>query len=217
MKHVLTRLHKSYRAHSVTFVLTGLGLLLVGYGVVTRSTPAPVPPTTPPEVTETVATMTRTLPASKPISLRIPAASIEATFEDPLGLQPNNEIEVPEAYDTVGYYQYGPTPGELGPAVVLGHVDSYAGPGVFFSLGQAEVGDPVFIKRADGTEVEFVITRLERHEQAGFPTELVYGDIDHAGLRLITCSGTYDRSVERYTHNLIVFAELVGTSTAATP
>ncbi len=149
------------------------------------------------------------LPASAPVSLRIPALGISAPFEEPLGLQDNQEIEVPEAYDTVGYYQYGPTPGELGPAVVLGHVDSVDGPAVFYSLGQLQTGDEILIERADGSTAVFAVTHLERHPQAGFPTELVYGNIDHAGLRLITCSGNFDDGAQRYSHNLIVFAELV--------
>jgi sortase (surface protein transpeptidase) len=145
---------------------------------------------------------------SEPVKLTIPKIGVEANFESPLGLSPNSEIQVPVGYDTVGYYQFGPTPGELGPAVVLGHVDSLEGPAVFFSLGQLKVGDEIEIEREDGTVAVFTVTNLERHTQAGFPTEKVYSDINHAGLRLITCTGVYDRSNLRYTHNLIVFAEL---------
>lgn len=153
------------------------------------------------------------LPESEPTQLRIPSVGIEADFEESLGLQDNGEIEVPERYDTVGWYQYGPTPGELGPAVVLGHVDSYEGPEIFYDLREVAVGDEVVIERADGSTAIFEVTRIEEHAQSGFPTEKVYGDIDHAGLRLITCSGTYDHGTERYSHNLIVFAELVAPDT----
>jgi sortase (surface protein transpeptidase) len=149
------------------------------------------------------------LPLSAPKTLRIPAIDLETTFEGPLGLNYDQTVQVPDSYEQVGWYQYGPTPGELGPAVILGHVDSYQGPAVFFSLGQLEAGDEIFIDRVDGTVATFTVTHLERHSQKDFPTEKVYGDIDHAGLRLITCTGNYDRSVLRYTHNLIVFAELV--------
>ena len=148
------------------------------------------------------------LPAADPVNLRIPALDLIAPFEEPLRVDANREIEVPEAYDTVAYYEYGPTPGELGPAVVLGHVDSVDGPAVFYSLGQLSPGDEIIIERSDGSVATFVVTALERHLQAGFPTEQVYGDIDHAGLRLITCSGTFDQGEQRYSHNLIVFAEL---------
>ena len=180
---------------------------------------APVPATAPPAGVSSSQTATSsdtfTLAPSEPVHLSIPAANITAAFADTLYLADNGEIEVPDGYESVGYYGYGPTPGELGPAVVLGHVDSYQGPAVFWSLGQLEAGDRVLIDRADGSTAVFAVTRLERHQQSGFPTQQVYGDIDHAGLRLITCSGTYDRGIQRYTHNLIVFAELIGTSTAA--
>lgn len=162
-----------------------------------------------------VSSSTLRLPESEPVRLSIPAAGITTDFSEPLYVEDNGEIEVPDSFTTVGYYGYGPTPGELGPAVVLGHVDSYQGPAVFWTLGQVNPGDLIEIERADGEIAVFAVTRLERHLQSGFPTEQVYGDIDHAGLRLITCSGTYDRGRERYTHNLIVFAELVGTSTTS--
>ncbi len=153
------------------------------------------------------------MPEANPLRLRIPEIAVDAPFEEPLGLKQNGEIGVPESYETVGYYKFGPTPGEIGPAVVLGHVDSYEGPAVLFRLGQLEVGDEIMIDREDGTTATFAVTALERHEQEGFPTVKVYSDLDYAGLRLITCTGVYDHGSLRYSHNLIVFAELVATST----
>lgn len=149
---------------------------------------------------------------SEPVKLTIPKIGLVSNFESPLGLQDNGEIQVPVGYDTVGYYKFGPTPGELGPAVILGHVDSVEGPAVFFSLGQLAVGDEIEIEREDGSVAIFAVTALERHAQAGFPTKKVYSDINHAGLRLITCTGIYDRNSLRYTHNLIVFAKLIETA-----
>lgn len=149
------------------------------------------------------------LERSLPQRLRIPGIGIDTLFTEALGLTETNEIEVPVNYDTLGWYQFGPTPGEIGPAVVLGHVDSETGPAVFFNLGQLEVGDLLYIDRADGSTATFVVTELERPRQSGFPTARVYGDIDHAGLRLITCSGSFIRGQQRYTHNLIVYARLV--------
>ena len=149
------------------------------------------------------------LQASEPTILEIPKIKLETTFAAPIGLNPDNTAEVPDSYTQVGWYKHGPTPGELGPAVILGHVDSYQGPAVFFSLGQLEEGDDIYVTREDGSKAHFMVTRLQRNSQSDFPTADVYGDIDHAGLRLITCSGTYDRGVQRYSHNLIVYAELV--------
>ncbi len=148
------------------------------------------------------------MPAAMPTRLRIPKLTIDTSFVAPLGLLDNGEIEVPESYTDVGWYQYGPTPGELGPAVVVGHVDSYTGPAVFFYLGQLEPGDDIYIDRDDGTTAHFVVESLERPKQSAFPTARVYGDLNYAGLRLITCSGIYERGKQRYTHNLIVYARL---------
>lgn len=144
-----------------------------------------------------------------PVGLRIPSIDLETTFVAPLGLEESGEIAVPDSYTEVGWYQFSPTPGQLGPSVVLGHVDSKSGPAVFFSLGQVKVGDAIYVDREDGTVAEFAVTLLERYDQAAFQTNKVYGNIDHAGLRLITCSGTFLRGKQRYTHNLVVYARLV--------
>ena len=149
------------------------------------------------------------LPQSEPKRIRIPAIELEAPFEAPLGVNENREVEVPKSYDTVGWYKYGPTPGELGPSVILGHVDSREGPEVFYDLRELEEGDLSEIDREDGSTAVFEVTRLRTVSQESFPTMEVYGNIDHAGLRLITCSGTFDQGTQRYSHNLIVFARLV--------
>ena len=144
-----------------------------------------------------------------PTKLSIPKLKIETTFEKPLGLAPDGAIEIPDSYTQVGWYQHGPTPGEYGPAVILGHVDSVSGPAVFFPLGQLEAGNDIFIDRADGSVAHFIVEKIERYEQVAFPTAKVYGNIDHAELRLITCSGTFKKGEQRYTHNLVVYAKLV--------
>jgi len=133
------------------------------------------------------------LEPSVPVQLRIPELSIETGFEGPLGLDEYGAVETPVSYEEVGWYQYGPTPGELGPSVIIGHVDSYEGPAVFFFLGQLEQGDEIVVDREDGSEAVFLVERLERYPQDEFPTERVYGSIPYAGVRVITCSGTYDR------------------------
>jgi len=144
-----------------------------------------------------------------PTALRIPSINLEAQFGPTLGVQSNGEIEVPESFDELGWYHHGPLPGNIGPAVILGHVDSFKGPAVLFNLGQVNVGDSIFITNKEGVEVEFVIEKLDRPSQSSFPTSEVYGDLDYPGLRLITCSGTYNRGIQRYTHNLIVYAKVV--------
>lgn len=166
--------------------------------------------------TSTISAATTVLMAeSAPARIVIPTLKIDAAFSAPLGLEDSGEIEVPDDYVSVGYYKNGPTPGEIGPAVILGHVDSVKGPAVFFSLGQLKEGDEVNIEREDGTVATFEVTEVEKNSQADFPTEKVYGKLDYAGIRLITCSGVYDRNKLRYSHNLIVYGKLLATSTKA--
>jgi sortase (surface protein transpeptidase) len=189
---------------SVLLVLLGVGVLV---GLRTERHSANIPWLTEKELAST--SVGHTLPESEPVRLSIPKINVDAPFV-PLGIDENREIEVPEGYDEVGWYMHGPTPGELGPAIVLGHVDSYEGAAVFYLLGQLNPGDIVDITRADGSVAHFRVDTLERYVQNDFPTSLVYGDIDHAGLRLITCSGEYDRTTNRYDKNLVVYASLVG-------
>ena len=149
------------------------------------------------------------LTSSLPTRLRIPKINIDTVFVSPLELETNGEVAVPNSYTEVGWYKHSPTPGELGPSVILGHVDSYTGPAVFFYLGQLKEGDDIFVDREDGSTAQFKVVSLERPKQSEFPTERVYGNIDHAGLRLITCTGIYVKGKQRYTNNLIVYARLV--------
>ncbi len=147
--------------------------------------------------------------SSEPVRLSIPKINIDTTFESPLDIEKSGEVKVPDSYDQVGWYKHSPTPGELGPSVILGHVDSKSGPAVFFSLGQLKTDDDIYIERIDGSTAHFKVDYFERYEQKEFPTELVYGNIDHAGLRLVTCSGIYVQGQQRYTHNLVVYARLI--------
>jgi sortase (surface protein transpeptidase) len=131
-----------------------------------------------------------------------------------LGLNGDGTVEVPPltADDQAGWYERGPAPGAMGPAVILGHVDSAEyGPGVFFDLGAMEQGNEVTVTRADGSVAVFAVDRVERHPKDEFPTIEVYGDTDDAQLRLITCGGDFDSAVRSYEDNVIVFASLVGT------
>ncbi len=155
------------------------------------------------------ANIANTTSEALPVKLSIPKINLNTDFETPLGLNEDREVETPKSFDKVGWYKYSPVPGVIGPAVVLGHVDSKNGPAVFFSLGQLEVGDDIFINRDDGLVAHFKVDFLERYEQKEFPTQKVYGNIDYAGLRLVTCSGIYLRGQQRYTHNLVVYAKLV--------
>jgi|SRR3989344_5985360 len=150
------------------------------------------------------------LAESKPTRIRIPAIELDTNVIE-LGLKENNEIEVPKTYTEVGWYKYGPTPGELGPSVILGHVAAEVGPGVFGYLRLLEPGDLVEIDREDGSTAIFRVDKLASYPQNTFPNSLVYGDLDYSGLRLITCTGKFNEENKTFDMNLIVFASLVGT------
>ena len=150
------------------------------------------------------------LAESKPVHIRAESIDLDADIIE-LGLTENQEIEVPKKYDIVGWYKYGPTPGELGPSVVLGHVAAEVGPGVFGYLRLLEPGDLIEVDREDGTTVIFRVDKLATYPQNNFPTSLVYGDIDYAGLRLITCTGVFNEKDKTFSSNLIVYTSLVGT------
>lgn len=145
---------------------------------------------------------------ARPTRILIPRLGIDAAV-DPLYLN-RKRVLVPPRYGRAGWYKAGPEPGEAGRAVVAGHVDSKTGPDVFAALDRARKGDRILVRLADGSTVRFAVERVEKHPQSDFPSARVYGGPKrHAELRLITCTGAYDRARGRYLDNLIVFATLM--------
>ena len=155
-------------------------------------------------------TADRTTPmaASVPARLLLPAIGVDSALVD-LDLRDDGSMQVPAEGFPAGWYTGAPTPGELGPAVLAGHVDWAGEPGVFAALHELEPGDEVTVGRADGSTAVFAVTEVAQFSKVAFPTDAVYGDLDHAGLRLITCGGTFDRTARSYVDNVVVFAELV--------
>lgn len=153
---------------------------------------------------------------SVPIRVDIPRVGIHAPLVR-LGLDHDGTVAVPPLAKAhlAGWYDKGPSPGERGPAVLLGHVDSKKGPAVFFSLGRVRPGDRVDVTRKDGTVAAFTVDSVERVPKAHFPTRRVYGDLRYAGLRLITCGGAFDG--HHYTANTIVYAHLTDGRGSGTP
>lgn len=151
------------------------------------------------------------LPRSIPLRLRIPAIGVTTALKK-IGLNSKGEIATPPLVrDSHAYWlTVSPTPGQLGPATIIGHVDSAAyGPGVFFRLGDLRQRDKIYLTRSDGTVALFEVERVAEYRKADFPTQAVYGNLDHAGLRLITCGGTFDSAVRSYESNIVVYAALV--------
>lgn len=150
-----------------------------------------------------------TLPPAEPKRVRIPKIKVDAPVR-PLGLDKDGWLEVPPLSrpELTGWYRLGPTPGQLGPAVIVGHVNSKAGPAVFARLHTLAKGDTVEVKRADGRVAVFRVDEVQRIDKHAFPTARVYGNLPHAGLRLITCGGAFDRRTGTYEDNVIVYATL---------
>lgn len=145
---------------------------------------------------------------SAPVRIEIGAIGVDSDLME-LGIAEDGTLEVPPAAFPAGWFTGGPTPGELGPAVIAGHIDWITGPAVFHRLGSLAPGDDIRITRADGTVATFRTVRVGQFPKDAFPTELVYGDIDHAGLRLISCGGAFNRGTGHYEDNIVVFADLV--------
>lgn len=149
------------------------------------------------------------LPRSEPTHITIPSVGID-TGVISVGQDASGGIQMPPLFDmTTGWYNLSPTPGEKGPAIIVGHVDTYKGISVFWRLREVQPGDMVEIARADGKVAKFKVEALKQFEQSNFPTSEVYGNIDHAGLRLITCGGAFDHSSGQYTQNTVVYASLI--------
>jgi sortase (surface protein transpeptidase) len=161
------------------------------------SVPTPPAPRPAPEPSE----------VADPVRVRIPRIGVDAPVIR-LGLDTAGALEVPTVFSETGWWADGPEPGEAGPAVIVGHVDSRIGPAVFYRLDELRAGDRIEVARADGSTAAFVVQRSEQHPKRAFPTEAVYGPVDHASLRLVTCGGEFDRSSRHYLDNVIVFARV---------
>ena len=146
------------------------------------------------------------LPESHPEALSIPRIGVHSRLVD-LGLGDKGAMDTPNDPAVAGWFDRGPTPGALGPAVIAGHV-TWGGSAIFYRLGTLRPGDQVNVTRKDGRTAVFTVTRVARFSKSRFPSQQVYGAIDHAGLRLITCGGTYDSARRRYLDNVVVFARL---------
>ncbi len=148
---------------------------------------------------------------SVPLELSIPAIGLTVSLSE-LGLNSNDTVEVPTNYQQPGWYEYGPSPGQLGSSVILGHVDSYLGPAVFFQLRTLRPGDSVEVTLADGVVTHFVVRQVAMYLKADFPTQLVYGSHGYSALQLVTCGGVFDSQTGHYLSNVVVYTSLVSAS-----
>jgi Sortase domain len=143
--------------------------------------------------------------AARPERLLIPALGVSARLET-LGLRRDGRLAPPRDPDRPGWWSGGPRPGRPGAAVIAGHVDSRAGPAVFARLARLRRGDRIVVVDRAGRRLRFAVQAVEQHPKNAFPTQRVYGRTRGPALRLITCSGAFDRGSGHYRSNLVVFA-----------
>ena len=188
----------------------GAALCLVGFRLTGPDTPPQPPASVADMPVDSAPNPEQALPASVPEQIRIPSIKVDAPVV-PVDVQPDGTLGVPplSRVDEVGWYGGGPTPGENGRSVLVGHVDSKSKPGVFYKLGALRQGRRIEIARKDGTAAAFRVDGVKRVPKDRFPTESVYGDEGGPELRLVTCGGTFDRKRGHYDDNIIVYASLI--------
>jgi hypothetical protein len=142
---------------------------------------------------------------SPPVGVEIPSIGVSSSLVQ-LGLDEDGAMEAPSDFAVAGWFALGPQPGQPGPAVIAGHVDSRDGPAVFYRLAELAPGDEVTVHRADGSEVRFTVTGQRRYPKDQFPADAVYGPVPGPELRLITCGGDFDRTSRQYRENVVVYA-----------
>lgn len=142
-----------------------------------------------------------------PTRIDIPAIGVAAPIDE-TGLLDDGTMAVPDDFDRTGWFRGLEAPGEVGTAVIVGHLDSYTGPAVFFRIPELGGGEVIIVTRADGSTVRFVVDRVEQYAKAQFPTIAVYAPAGEPSLRILTCGGTFDRRTRHYSDNVVVYARL---------
>ncbi|MEU8638743.1 class F sortase [Amycolatopsis sp. NPDC048633] len=207
---------RGYLIALVVALLAALVVLALTLGGGTEPPAAQPPPAQPvavdpqPTAGGQAADAVAALPKSDPVSVDIPKIGAHSSLV-PLGVNADDTIQVPPVTTPLqaGWYTYAPTPGEVGPAVVLGHVDGNHQKGIFYRLKELAAGDRVSIARKDGTTALFEVTKVHQVPKQDFEKEGVYDDTAGPELRLITCGGVFDRSAHNYVDNIVVYARLV--------
>ena len=200
-------------ALAAVLAVVGIAVLVVAFALQQSPPPErdagalPVPPSTSTVARPTIAPAGP--PPSPPARIVVPRIGVDSSVAS-VGLNPDRTMEVPAKgplYDLAAWYRYSVTPGQQGPSVIVGHIDSAEdGPSVFFRLGALAPGDTVAVARADGRVVTFTVYATRSFPKDAFPTDEVYAGTAGPELRLITCSGSFDAASRNYRDNTVVFA-----------
>jgi sortase (surface protein transpeptidase) len=206
-----------------TILVVGLVMLAVGAFVVAHALSAgsQLPPAAAQDIPATVSTRVPFAPdpasvaaplrVSAPMTIVIPAIGVNAPVMR-LGLNKDGTVQVPplDNHNLAGWYDRSATPGAKGTSVILGHVDDYTGPSVFYNIKNLRRGDAVDVVRADGTTAVFSVDGVQKAVKTSFPTSDVYGNVLYPALRLVTCGGPFDAKSGEYLDSIVVYAHLAG-------
>ncbi|WP_369146129.1 class F sortase [Streptomyces sp. R44] len=201
------------RTRTASLVLVAALAALTGCSAAADTTPAHISQATAPAPTASTAPV-KPMARSLPVRVRVPAAGVDTGPVLPLGLNTDGTVEVPSVADAdrIGWYDKGVTPGQTGPAVLIGHFDTARGPAVLKNVSKVRVGDEITVTRADRTTAVFRVRELQQVDKDAFPTAKVYGDTTHPELRLVTCGGEL---VDGHRpDNIILYADLVAARAA---
>jgi sortase (surface protein transpeptidase) len=142
------------------------------------------------------------------VHLSIPIIGVSVPLSV-LALNKNGTVNVPTNFAEPGWYKGDQSPGQKGSAVILGHVDNYHGPAVFFHLDKLTLGNRVYVTLADGRKLVFAVIGERMYKKTNFPDTLVYGTRTYPALQLVTCGGIFDPSTGHYLSNIVVFTALI--------
>ncbi len=203
---------------AAVLLAVGTGLLVVGVPGHERPLAGPAashPRSSPRGTTPTPSrSVTPVVARSVPVTLRIPAIGLTVSLST-LGINPDGTVQVPTDYQQPGWFRLGPTPGQVGSSVILGHVDNHQGPAVFFQIRSLVPGDQVDVTLADGVMAQFAVTSVAMYSKQDFPAQQVYGSHGSSALQLITCGGAFDTQTGSYLSNIVVYTSLVTTTPVA--
>ncbi len=201
---------------TATLVLVGSGCLILGLREHQHPLAGPVPSLGVPKAANTreapAQVVTLATARSTPVELKIPAISLSVSLST-LGLNADGTVQVPTDIQQPGWYRLGPSPGQIGSAAILGHVDSYEGPAVFFRLRSLVAGNIVDVSLADGVIAAFEVTSVVMYPKATFPDQAVYTSHGYSALQLVTCGGVFDNQTGHYLSNIVVYTSLVSLTT----
>lgn len=185
------------------------GLVLVDLGLRGHDHPlaAPAPSSVSPSAETAPTAVALAAARSAPETLHIPKLGLSAPIGS-LGLNADGSVQVPSNTVETGWFRLGPTPGQIGSAVILGHVDSTQGPGVFFQLRTLAPGDQVNVDLTDGMTARFTVNSVAQYTKAQFPAQRVYGSHGSSALQLVTCGGAFDHQTGSYLSNVVVYTSL---------